>query len=169
MSEPTTQRDLLYSDVEDDLRSSVRKLLTVRSRPAAVLARCEAAEPYDLKLWQTMTVELGLAGLLVPEEYGGAGAGTREVAVVAEELGRSVAPVPFLGSAVLATATALACPEPDALLTQLAVGERTATLAVPLSTAPDATFPEAVRAQAGALHGRVSSVVDLDVADAVLV
>ncbi|MGH3909427.1 MAG: acyl-CoA dehydrogenase family protein [Pseudonocardiaceae bacterium] len=169
MSEQTTQRDLLYSGVEDDLRSSVRKLLSVRSGSAAVLARCESADPYDLELWQTMTAELGLAGLLVPEEYGGAGAGAREAAVVAEELGRSVAPVPFLGSAVLATATALACPEPDTLLTQLAAGERTATLAVPLCTAPDAAFPERVRAEAGALHGRVSSVVDLDAADAVLV
>jgi alkylation response protein AidB-like acyl-CoA dehydrogenase len=91
------------------------------------------------------------------------------VAVVAEELGRSVAPVPFLGSAVLATCTLLACAEPDELLTALATGERTATLAVPLSTAPDAAFPTGVRAEAGALYGRVSSVVDLDVADAVLV
>ncbi|HEX2297605.1 MAG TPA: acyl-CoA dehydrogenase family protein, partial [Pseudonocardiaceae bacterium] len=72
-SEPTTQRDLLYSGVEDDLRASVRKLLSVRSGSAAVLARCESAEPYDLGLWQTMTAELGLAGVLVPEELGGAG------------------------------------------------------------------------------------------------
>ncbi|MGH3938557.1 MAG: acyl-CoA dehydrogenase family protein, partial [Pseudonocardiaceae bacterium] len=181
MSEPTTKRDLLYSTVEDDLRASVRKLLTDRSGPAAVLARCESAEPYDLALWQTMATQLGLAGLLVPEELGGAGAGAREAAVVAEELGRSVAPVPFLGSAVLATATLLACPEvgvqtgalPDtqsgALLGALAAGERTATLAIPLSTAPDATFPALVRAESGALYGRVSSVVDLDVADAVLI
>src|SRR5918998_5841096 len=102
-----------------------------------------------------MVAELGLAGLLVPESLGGAGAGARELAVVAEELGRSVAPVPFLGSAVLATSTLLACPEPDALLGALAAGERTATLAVPLSTTPDAAFPQGVRAQAGALCGRV--------------
>jgi len=169
MSEPLPQRDLLYSGVEDDLRASVRKLLSVRSGAAAVLARCESAEPYDLGLWQTITAELGLAGLLVPEELGGAGATAREAAVVAEELGRSVAPVPFLGSAVLATATALACSDPDALLPALATGERTATLAVAFSTAPDAAFPEGVRAQGGALTGRVSSVVDLDVADTVLV
>ncbi|MGQ0775047.1 MAG: acyl-CoA dehydrogenase family protein [Pseudonocardiales bacterium] len=166
---PTTPRDLLYSTVEDDLRASVRKLLTDRSGPAAVLARCESAEPYDLALWQTMATQLGLTGLLIPEELGGAGAGAREVAVVAEELGRSVAPVPFLGSAVLASATLLACPQPGALLGALAAGERTATLAVPLSTAPGAAFPVTVRAQAGALHGRVTSVVDLDVADVVLV
>ena len=115
----TNQRDLRYSDVEEDLRSSVRKLLTARSAPAAVLARCESADPYDLGLWHTIAAELGLAGLLVPELLGGAGAGARELAVVAEELGRSVAPVPFLGSAVLATSTLLACPQPDAASSSL--------------------------------------------------
>jgi alkylation response protein AidB-like acyl-CoA dehydrogenase len=173
VSQPTrtpsaTQRDLLYSGEEEDLRASVRKLLSDRSGPAAVLARCESAEPYDLGLWQTIAVELGLAGLLVPESQGGAGASTRELAVVAEELGRSVAPVPFLGSAVLATSALMACPEPDPLLAALAAGDRIATLGVPLSTAPDAAFPEGVRAEGGMLHGRVTSVVDLDVADAVL-
>jgi alkylation response protein AidB-like acyl-CoA dehydrogenase len=163
------ERDLRYSYVEEDLRSSVRKLLAARSAPATVLARCESADPYDLGLWHTLTAELGLAGLLVPEPLGGAGAGARELAVVAEELGRSVALVPFLGSAVLATSTLLACLEPDALLGALAAGERIATLAVPLSSAPDAIFPQGVRAQAGALCGRVTSVVDLEVADAVLV
>ncbi len=164
-----TQRDLRYSDVEEDLRASIRRLLVTCSAPSAVLARCESTDPYDLGLWQTIAAKLGLAGLLVPESLGGAGAGARELAVVAEELGRSVAPVPFLGSAVLATSTLLACPEPDALLRALAAGERTATLAVPLSTAPDAAFPPGVRAEAGALYGRVTSVVDLQVADAVLV
>lgn len=174
---PMTQRDLLYSTVEDDLRASLRALLTDRGGPSAVLARCESAEPYDLALWRTMAAQLGLAGLLVPEELGGAGAGAREAAVVAEELGRSVAPVPFLGSAVLATTTLLACAQPGALpgtqpgtlLGALAEGERTATLAIPLSTAPGAAFPAMVRAQSGALYGQVTSVVDLDVADVVLV
>ncbi|HEY2764268.1 MAG TPA: acyl-CoA dehydrogenase family protein [Pseudonocardiaceae bacterium] len=182
-----TQRDLLYSGVEEDLRSTVRKLLCDRSGPAAVLARCESAEPYDLGLWRIMTAELGLAGLLVPEQFGGAGASVREAAVVAEELGRSVAPVPFLGSSVLATSALLSCLAPaepasrsqpaepasrsqlHALLTALATGERTATLAVPLSTPPDAAFPGSVRAQDGTLHGRITSVVDLDVADAMLI
>jgi hypothetical protein len=175
VSGPTPQRNLLYSDVEEELRATVRKLLHDRSGPTAVLGRCESAEPYDVPLWQTMTTQLGLAGLLVPEELGGAGAGAREAAVVAEELGRAMAPVPFLGSAVLATAALLACAEPAqrtapaALLPKLAVGECTATLAVPLATAPDAAFPCAVRAAGGALSGQVTSVVDLDVADAVLV
>jgi alkylation response protein AidB-like acyl-CoA dehydrogenase len=59
-------------------------------------------------LWRSLAVDLGLAGLLVPEDRGGAGASAREAAVVLEELGRSVAPVPFLTSAVLATTALLA-------------------------------------------------------------
>ncbi|MDQ3152821.1 MAG: acyl-CoA dehydrogenase family protein, partial [Actinomycetota bacterium] len=95
--------NLLYGEVEDDLRAGVRKLLASRCDPAAVLARAETDEPYDLGVWRTLGTELGVVGLLVPEDLGGAGAGPRETAVVLEELGRAVAPVPFLGSAVLAT------------------------------------------------------------------
>ncbi len=179
MSEPTT-RDLLYGEVEDDVRASARKLLADRCSTEAVLARCETEAPYDLATWRTLSAELGFAGLLVPEQRGGAGASAREAAVVAEELGRSVAPLPFLGSAVLATAALLACDgetrssqdragSADELLAALADGSRTGTLAVSLSTAPMMPFPESVRAVSGRLSGRVRSVVDLDVADVVLV
>ncbi|MEU9831954.1 acyl-CoA dehydrogenase family protein [Streptosporangium sp. NPDC048047] len=97
---------LLYTEVEEELRASVRDLLADRCRPDAVLRRAESASPYDAELaglWRTLARDIGVAGLLVPEEYGGAGASAREAAVVLEELGRAVAPVPFLTSAVLAT------------------------------------------------------------------
>ena len=58
-------------------------------------------------VWRTLAAELGVAGLLVPESLGGAGATAREAAVVMEEIGRAVAPVPFLSSAVLATVALL--------------------------------------------------------------
>ncbi|GAA0654535.1 acyl-CoA dehydrogenase family protein [Kitasatospora atroaurantiaca] len=161
--------DLLYSEIEEELRSSVRDLLTDHCPPSAVLAGCESREPYDLALWRSLAAELGAAGLQVPEEYGGAGASLRETAVVMEELGRSVAPVPFLGSAVLATTALLACPASD-LLPALAEGARTAVLAVPLSTAPGAAFPSGVRADGnGALTGRLTSVADALTADVLLV
>jgi len=159
--------DLLYGEVEEDLRASVHQLLADRCDAAAVLARCETDEPYDLGVWRTLGQELGVAGLLVPEELGGAGAGPREAAVVLEELGRTVAPVPFLGSAVLATSALLGCDDDAA--GALAGGTHTGTLAVPLTAAPSAAFPEGVRAEAATLSGRVSSVVDLDVADLVVV
>ena len=85
-------------------------------------------------LWKALATDLGLAGLLVPEASGGHGASTREAAVVLEELGRLVAPVPFLTSAVVAT-TLLLDSGAD-LLGELAAGERTAALVVPWSTAP---------------------------------
>jgi alkylation response protein AidB-like acyl-CoA dehydrogenase len=163
--------DLLYSEVEDDLRGNVRKLLQDRCDWTAVLARCETEQPYDLQLWRTLAAELGLAGLLVPEEFGGAGASARELAVLAEELGRSVAPVPFLGS-VLATTALVECassPRAAEVLPQLTDGSRTATLAVGLTTDPAAGFPSSVQGNGSRLTGTTNAVVDLEVADTVVV
>ncbi len=166
---PAGSPDLLYSDVEDDLRAAVRGLLADRCPPAAVLARCESGTPYDPALWRTLAAELGLAGLLVPEGRGGQGGSAREVAVVMEELGAGVAPVPFLGSAVLATTALLGCPD-AAVLEPVAAGESVATLAVPLTSWPGSAFPETVRADpAGALTGRVTSVADAITADVLVV
>ncbi|MDX3357912.1 acyl-CoA/acyl-ACP dehydrogenase [Streptomyces sp. ME01-24h] len=164
--------DLLYSDVEDDLRAAVRGLLTDRCASADVLARRESDAPYDAALWRTLAGEVGVAGLLVPEKLGGQGASTREAAVVLEELGAFVAPVPFLGSAVLATTALLAAggAEADAVLARLAEGEQTAALAVPLPSAPGGRVFEAVRADAdGVLGGRVTSVADATAADVLIV
>ncbi|MBB3050795.1 alkylation response protein AidB-like acyl-CoA dehydrogenase [Prauserella isguenensis] len=169
-----TNADLLYSDVETDLRASVRDLLTDRCTPESLLARVESDEPYDLGLWRTLARDLGTAGLAVPEELGGQGASAREVALVLEELGRSVAPVPFLGSAVLATSALLGCDTASAevagLLRRLAGGEAVGALAVPLSTMTDTGFPGDVTATAdGTLDGTVTSVADGTVADVFVV
>ncbi|MFG2038567.1 acyl-CoA dehydrogenase family protein [Dactylosporangium sp. NPDC048998] len=162
--------DLLYCEVEEELRASVRALL----RDRVDLSRVEGPEPVDLKLWRTLAADLGCAGLPVAEEAGGAGATWRETAVVMEELGRAVAPVPFLGSAVLATA---ALPAGDPLLAQLASGARSAALAVPLSTVPMPTGPMStgnglrwtVSARDGRLDGEVTTVADALTADVLLV
>jgi alkylation response protein AidB-like acyl-CoA dehydrogenase len=160
--------DLLYGETEDDLRAAVRAMLAERCPLPAVLERCEGAEPYDVKLWRTLAVELGCAGLAVPEEHGGVGASFREAAVVLEELGRALAPVPFLGSAVVATSALLACGERE-LLQELASGARTAVLALPFSTAPQAPIPSSVHADGDALSGTVTSVADALPADVLLV
>jgi alkylation response protein AidB-like acyl-CoA dehydrogenase len=160
--------DLLYSEVEEQLRSSVRDLLTDRAPWPAVLARTETAELYDPALWRALAVELGAAGLSTPESAGGHGASWRETAVVAEELGRSVAGTPFLGSAVLATAAASAAGAGD-LLRQLASGEATTALTVPLSVGPGWAVAADVRSAGGTLDGIVRSVADAHVADHLLV
>src|SRR5262249_53798368 len=160
-------------DVEEALRSSVADLLAKRSDPTAVLGRLESDEPYDLALWRTLAEQLDVAGLLIPEELGGVGGSAREIAVIAEELGRSVAPVPFLGSAVLATSALLACDrsteQVKALLGTLAAGDTVATLAVSLSAMPGDAFPAAVTAAAnGALSGTATSVPDAAVAEVLI-
>ncbi|MEU1116875.1 acyl-CoA dehydrogenase family protein [Streptomyces sp. NPDC005879] len=162
--------DLLYAEEEEALRSAVRALLADRCDPASVIARTEAAEPHDRELWKTLADGMGLAGLLVPEELGGQGASHREAAVVLEELGRAVAPVPYLTSAVVATEALLAC-EGDAareLLGALASGRTVGVLALPLSCAPGQEAFD-VREEGGALRGRVSGVADAGAADVFLV
>jgi alkylation response protein AidB-like acyl-CoA dehydrogenase len=139
-----------------------------------VLARVETAEPYDLKLWHTLAADLGTAGLAVPEELGGHGASARETALVAEELGRSVAPVPFLGSTVLATSALLGVGTTQQavaeLLPRLAAGALIGALAIPLSAHPGVAFPASVIVNAdGTLSGRVSTVADASVAEVIIV
>jgi alkylation response protein AidB-like acyl-CoA dehydrogenase len=161
--------DLLYSDVEEQLRKSVRDLLADRAPWTAVLARLETAEPYDPALWRALAVNVGIAGLAVAEEAGGQGATWREAAVVAEELGRSVAGTPFLGSSVLATVVASRAGASD-LLGALAEGAQTAAVAIALDTAPGDAFPDAVTVNGdGTLTGTVRNVVDARTADHLLV
>src|SRR5215469_7326972 len=141
---PSTRRlpDLRYQEAEEDLRSAVRDLLDDKSPWPAVLARTESDEPNDAALWHSLAADLGCAGLLIPESYGGAGAGYREAAVVAEETGRAVTPVPYLGSAVVATAALLGAGG-DELLAGLAEGRLTAALAVEFARMPPASVPAA--------------------------
>src|SRR3954465_9436405 len=164
--------DLLDSDVEDELRASVRNLLTDRCPPSAVLPLYEGDRSLISPLWKALATDLGLAGLLVPEERGGAGASAREAAVVLEELGRAVAAVPFLTSAIVATSALLAVPGSAALdiaLARLAGAEATGTLALPLSTAPGAAWPSSAAVDGDRLTGRVTSVADGELADIAVV
>ena len=129
--------DLRYSDAEEQLRAVVRELLADRSPWPAVLARVDAGEADDVALWRALAGDLGCAGLLIDEEHGGAGASYREAAVVAEETGRAAACVPYLTSAVMATAALVGTGGGD-LLGGLAAGRLTAALAVGFADMPPA-------------------------------
>ena len=137
--------DLLYSDAERALSDALASLLADRGGPDNVLARVESAQTYDDKLWQAVGTDLGCAGLLIPERDGGAGASYREAAAAAEVLGSFVAPVPFLGSAVVATAALLSVGSQGGLLAKMADGGVTAALAVPFASAPGSAFPASIR------------------------
>ncbi|GAA3019507.1 acyl-CoA dehydrogenase family protein [Streptomyces fulvorobeus] len=170
--EPAPMPVLLYSEAEEDLRAAVRALLADRADAPGVIARVESDTPYDPRLWKALAADIGAAGLLVPEELGGQGATCREAAVVLEELGRSVAPAPYLTSSVVATATLLALAAQEGpvveLLGDLAAGRRTAALAVSFS-APAADEAQPASAVDGRLEGTVTGVADAATADVLLV
>ncbi|MFC6086288.1 acyl-CoA dehydrogenase family protein [Sphaerisporangium aureirubrum] len=162
---------LLYSEVEEELRAAVRALLADRCPPSAVLSRVGEAPAHDAGVWKALAGDIGVAGLLIPEDLGGAGATPREAAVVLEELGRGVAPVPYLTSSVMATQALLGAgtDAAAALLGPLAEGETTAALAVSLATSPYGTLATPVSVVDGALTGRVTAVAGADVADVLIV
>ncbi|MFD8810700.1 acyl-CoA dehydrogenase family protein [Streptomyces sp. NPDC059627] len=167
MTTQSTQPDLLYSEEEEALRAAVRDLLADHCDAPGVIARTESDVPHDAAAWKALTEGMGLAGLLVPEKLGGQGASHREAAVVLEELGRAVAPVPYLTSAVVATEALLACGDEE-LLGKLASGRTVGALAVGLHVAPGAGFA-AVRVEDGRLHGELTGIADAVAADVLLV
>lgn len=165
MTAAVPELNLLPSDIETDLRSTVRGLLADQCDATAVTAIYDGDRSVVAPLWRSLAVDLGLAGLLVPEERGGVGASAREAAAVLDELGRACAPVPFLTSAVIATSVLLGSDGP--LLAEVASGERTAALVVPFSTAPDGVLPDI--SVSGGLSGSVRSVAGAIEADVLLV
>jgi len=115
-----------YTDEQRGLRDAVRTLLAKRSDSAAVRRAIETPAGYDEDLWRLLCEQIGVAGLGIPERFGGAGAGRAEVAIVSTELGRTLTPAPMLGSGVLAAQFLLALSDDDAsdrLLPRIAAGE----------------------------------------------
>ncbi|MEU6198703.1 acyl-CoA dehydrogenase family protein [Streptomyces sp. NPDC047061] len=167
MTTQSAQPDLLYSEEEEALRAAVRDLLADHCDAPGVIARTESDVPHDAAAWKALTEGMGLAGLLVPEKLGGQGASHREVAVVLEELGRAVAPVPYLTSAVVATEALLACGDEE-LLGKLASGRTVGALAVGLHVAPGVGF-RTVRVEDGRLYGELTGIADAVAADVLLV
>jgi alkylation response protein AidB-like acyl-CoA dehydrogenase len=94
--------DFRFSEDQETLRRTARDYLREHSPLRAARAVLESEAPYDAGLWRGVAA-LGWPGTAVPEEYGGAGLGHLELAVVAEELGRALAPLPFASSVYLAT------------------------------------------------------------------
>jgi alkylation response protein AidB-like acyl-CoA dehydrogenase len=92
---------LVEGQAERDLRLAVRTVLAQRCDHTAIAELYDGPRPaMTTALWEALAYQMDLAGLLVPTERGGAGGSARQGAVVMEELGRWVAPTPYLTSAV---------------------------------------------------------------------
>lgn len=120
-----------FSEDQQFIRDQARGFLDRECTTAAVRAILDGDEPFDRKLWDKV-VELGWTAMAIPEEHGGLGLGYLELCVIAEELGRALAPLPFSSSVYLATEAIKRWgneAQRSALLPRLASGELIGTLA----------------------------------------
>ncbi len=166
---------LVFDAEQEELRRSVRRFCDSQMPTETVRTLMDTPHAHDPARWKRMAEELGLQGLVVPEEHGGSGAGFVELAVVQEEFGRAIMPGPFL-SAVFATYAVLDAGDDEAakdLLPGVADGTTIATVAV---TEPDGRWDLAATGtvarpdgQGFALHGTKAYVPDGALADLVLV
>ena len=99
--------NLDFSEEQQVLRDTVRKLCAEYSPIAVVRAMEDDAKGVPDALWKQLA-ELGLLGVLVPEEYGGSAQTLLEAVIVFEELGRALAPTPAFESAVMCAGVLLA-------------------------------------------------------------
>src|SRR5579862_463065 len=90
-----------FSDDQKLLRKTARAYLTEHAPLTLCRAVFESDASYSETLWKGVA-ELGWLGTTIPEEYGGAGFGRLELAVIAEEVGHALAPIPFSSSVYLA-------------------------------------------------------------------
>ncbi len=121
-----------FTSEQAQFRDVIRRFLGAQSPTVAVRQTMGSARGWEPALWQRLNDDLGLAGIHVPEALGGSGFGHQELGIACEELGRALACVPYLSSAVLATQALRHGATPDeqaALLPRLASGRATATLA----------------------------------------
>lgn len=122
-----------FSPEQQALREAVAGFLADHSDEASVRATAETDRGVDPAVWKSLAEQLELTGLIVPERYGGSGAGPVELAIVMEQFGKSLFCGPYFSSAVLATSLLLeiddaaACAE---FLPHMANGQRTATVAL---------------------------------------
>ncbi|GAA2790970.1 acyl-CoA dehydrogenase family protein [Nonomuraea dietziae] len=144
---------LVLGQDQQELRATVRSFL-------AGLSPREGHRP---EVYARLNGELGLSGLIIPEEYGGAGAGLTELAVVLEETGAALLPGPFLANALAAIALTQV-PDKE-LLTAVAEGRLTATVA-PLPGGSD--LVTASRDGEALVDGRLAQVVNAGEADVLL-
>jgi alkylation response protein AidB-like acyl-CoA dehydrogenase len=158
------------------LRDAVRGLITRTEPQWAPRPAGDDEADYPGELWRRLCGEIGVAGLTIPERYGGTGAGPVERHVVLEELGRALAPSPMLGSAVLATEAALGSADVAAcgrLLPAMADGSLIASLAWVHSTGhwdpAEVACTAAPAADGWVLHGAAQYVLDGDIAGVLLV
>ena len=151
-----------FSDDQKQIKDQARKFLSEKCTTRTVRKLYEGGAGYDAALWKQIA-EMGWMGTAIPEEFGGLGLGYLELCVVAEELGRALAPVPFSSTVYLFAEALLAAgtdEQKTRLLPKLASGELIGTFA--RGEGPGAVLPKNIRCsfKGGKLSGTKTPVTD---------
>ncbi|HKY14059.1 MAG TPA: acyl-CoA dehydrogenase family protein [Microthrixaceae bacterium] len=132
-----------FSEEQEELRKVVKDFLNAKSSEASVRELMETESGYDPAVWSQMGDQMGLQGLIIPEEFGGSGYSYVELIVVLEEMGRRLLCAPYFSTVVLAANTLIHSGDDAAkkdFLPGIASGETIATLAF---TEPSGKWDEA--------------------------
>ena len=163
--------DFEFSADQKLIQDQVRTVLSEQSTVDQVRTILDSSEPFHKRLWQ-QAVDLGWAATRIPEHYGGLGWGYLELAVIAEELGRSLAPIPFSSSIYLGSEAILLAgseAQKQHYLPKLASGELIACLAVVEDKGKLDSGKLTSHLEKGKLHGIKLPVADGDIADLAIV
>ena len=160
-----------FSDDQKQLRDQARKFLAEKCAPKAVRAVLDGKAPYDRDLWKGLA-DMGFLGVTIPEAFGGSGAGHLELCVIAEEIGRALAPVPFSSTVYLAAEALLLAgseAQKQKWLPAIAKGAAIGTLA--LFEGPGNPSPKAIKLTSanGVLNGVKRPVPDGAIANFAIV
>lgn len=155
------------------LSHAVGRLLDRHPGPRPFLADGDRAATTDAQLWAALATQVGVAGLVIPEEHGGAGGAYADLAIVAEHVGRRLPPVPFLATTGMATGVLLAdCgPQAATLLEHIAAGTSASVAWVDPGSPVAGDEPARVTADLadGCVTGTASCVLSGIAADVLLV
>jgi acyl-CoA dehydrogenase len=155
-----------FSEEQNLLREQARGFLQDNCSMKVVRAALEGDEPFNRDLWKKVA-EMGWTSTVIPEEYDGLGLSYLELSVIADELGRAVAPLPFSSSVYLATEALMAYGtknQKETWLPKLASGEAIGTFA--LGESQGQTTPKNLTTTGGSsVTGTKLPVADGDIAD----
>ncbi len=160
-----------FSDEQNQLRDQAQSFLNDNCPPSKVRAILEGDEPYDKQLWQSIA-ELGWLSTVIPENHGGLGLSYYELVVIAEELGRVLAPIPFSSSVYLASEAILqfgSDAQKQKWLPRFATGEAIGTFAFGEGAGRPSPASLTTSASGDAITGTKYPVPDGDVADVAVV
>ncbi|MEM7078990.1 MAG: acyl-CoA dehydrogenase family protein [Pseudomonadota bacterium] len=160
-----------FGEEQTLVRDQARGFLAEHCPPAVVRQVLEGDELYAAQLWQKIA-EMGWTATVIPEEFGGLGLSYLELVVIAEELGRACAPVPFASSVYLATEALMLAgsqEQKEAWLPQLASGEVIGAFAYAEGGGQTDAGNLAARVSEGKLSGTKVVVADAQIANFIVV